>query len=52
MSSSQRSEFLPVPFSATYPQENFRLMELPAELVAVIEAQMAGTGVGVGSGVR
>ncbi|KAK4938948.1 hypothetical protein LTR10_020696 [Elasticomyces elasticus] len=37
--STQHSGFPPVPFSATYPQESFRLLELPPELVSLIESQ-------------
>ncbi|KIW60612.1 hypothetical protein PV05_00817 [Exophiala xenobiotica] len=39
MSSSQRPEFPPVPFSSTYPEQNFKLLELPAELACVLEEQ-------------
>jgi len=37
--STQNSGFSPVPFSATYPQQSFRLLELPPELVLLIERQ-------------
>ncbi|KIW11774.1 hypothetical protein PV08_09046 [Exophiala spinifera] len=35
--SSQRTDFPPVSFSAKYPQKSLRLLELPHELVAMIE---------------
>src|SRR5882757_7009852 len=35
--STQRPDFPPIPFSATYPHQHFRLIELPVELVSVIE---------------
>jgi hypothetical protein len=39
MASSQSSLFPPVPFSATVPQQSFRLLELSPELLDIIEAQ-------------
>ncbi|KIW64062.1 hypothetical protein PV04_09022 [Phialophora macrospora] len=39
MASSQSSHFPPVTFSATVPQQSFRLLELSPELLDIIEAQ-------------
>ena len=36
---SQPSAFSPIPFSTTSPPQNFRLLELPPELVEIIESQ-------------
>ncbi|KAK5046067.1 hypothetical protein LTR84_008524 [Exophiala bonariae] len=36
---TQDSGFLPISFSSTFPQQAFRLVELPPELVALIEAR-------------
>ncbi|KIX04303.1 uncharacterized protein Z518_05170 [Rhinocladiella mackenziei CBS 650.93] len=38
-SSSQASQFPSIPFSATFPQQGFRLLELPLELADSIEKQ-------------
>ncbi|KEF51608.1 uncharacterized protein A1O9_12243, partial [Exophiala aquamarina CBS 119918] len=37
--STQDSSFPPIAFSSTFPQQNFRLLELPPELLALIEAR-------------
>lgn len=39
MASSQPSSFAAVPFSASFPQQSFRLLELSPDLVEIIEAQ-------------
>jgi hypothetical protein len=44
MTSSQSSLFPPVPFSATFPQQSFRLLELSPELLDIIEAQRQAAG--------
>jgi hypothetical protein len=40
MSSSQHTEFSPIPFSSTYPEQNFRLLELPPDLADDLEEQL------------
>ncbi|KAK5274955.1 hypothetical protein LTR99_004337 [Exophiala xenobiotica] len=40
MSSSQHPDFSPIPFSSTYPEQNFRLLELPPDLADDLEEQL------------